>query len=159
MEISAYRPPLWKVIAGATLLVGTLDISDAFIFYGLRGISPIRILHSIASGVLGRPAYSLGYRSAILGLAFHFFIAFCATTVFLLASRRLPLGTHPLLYGTLFGVALYIIMTYIVLPHTNVLPKPSFSLIPFINGVAALIVCIGIPLAFIARRYIPQQIT
>jgi hypothetical protein len=32
-------------------------------------------------------------------------------------------------------------------------------LIPFINGVAALVFCIGIPLAFIARRYVPQRIS
>ena len=95
MEISVERPPLWKLIAGATLLVGTLDISDAFIFYGLRGISPTRILQGIASGVLGRAAFSMGHRAALLGLFFHFFIAFSATTVFLLASRKLSLGaTH-----------------------------------------------------------------
>ena len=158
METSADRPPLWKVIAGATLLVGTLDISDAFIFYGLRGVTPTRILQGIASGVLGRAAFAMGHRSALLGLFFHFFIAFSATTVFLLASRKLPLAHHPWLYGTLFGVALYIVMNYIVLPLSRIGLRPTPPLIPLINGVAALIVCIGIPLALIARRYIPQQI-
>ena len=159
MEMSADRPPLWKVIAGATLLVGTLDISDAFIFYGLRGVTPTRILQGIASGALGRAAFGMGNRSAILGLFFHFFIAFSATTVFLLASHRLPVASHPLLFGTLFGVALYIVMNYIVLPLSKIGLRPTPPLVPLVNGVAALIVCIGIPLAFIARRYIPQQIT
>jgi hypothetical protein len=158
--MSADRPPLWKVIAGATLLVGTLDISDAFIFYGLRGISPIRILQGIASGIYGRAALAMGHRSALLGLICHFFIALCATTVFLIAARKLPLAPHPWLYGTVFGVALYCVMNYIVLPLTKVPPTPPFPpLVPFINGVAALVFCIGIPLAFIARRYIPQRIT
>jgi len=157
MQISIVRPALWKVIAGATVVTGILDISDAFIFYGLRGIAPVRILHSIASGVLGRPAYSMGYRSAALGMAFHFFIALCAASVFLIASRKLPLGGHPLLFGTLYGIGLYCVMNYVVLPLTNVVPRPKFMLIPFINGVAALIFCIGIPLAFIARRHISQQ--
>jgi hypothetical protein len=156
MEMSAVRPPLWKVIAGATLLVGTLDISDAFIFYGLRGVTPTRILQGIASGVLGRAAFSMGHRSAILGLFFHFFIAFSATTVFLLASHKLPVGRHPFLVGTLFGVALYIVMNYIVLPLSKIGLRPTPPLVPLINGVGALIVCIGIPLAFIARRFIPQ---
>jgi len=159
METSADCPPLWKVIAGATLLVGTLDISDAFIFYGLRGITPTRILQGIASGVLGRAAFGMGHSSAILGLFFHFFIAFSATTVFLLSSRKLPLASHPLLFGTLFGVALYIVMNYIVLPLSKIGLRPTPPLVPLINGVAALVFCIGIPLAFIARRYIPQQIT
>jgi hypothetical protein len=159
MKTSTDRPSLWKVIFGATLLVGTLDISDAFIFYGLKGFSPAVILRSIASGVLGRPAYSMGGRSALLGLFFHFFIAFSAATVYLLASRKLPLARHPLLYGILYGLGLYCVMNYIVLPLTRVVPKPQFMLVPFINGVAALVVCIGIPLAFIAHRYVQQPIT
>jgi hypothetical protein len=158
METSADHPPLWKVIAGATLLVGTLDISDAFIFYSFRGLTPTRILQGIASGVLGRAAFGMGHRSALLGLFFHFFIAFCATTVFLLASRMLPLARHPFLYGTLFGVALYCVMNYTVLPLSKIGWRPIPPLIPLINGVAALVFCIGIPLAFIARRYVPQKI-
>jgi hypothetical protein len=158
MEMSADQPPLWKVIAGATLLVGTLDISDAFLFYGLRGVSPIRILQGIASGVLGRSAFAMGNRSALLGLFFHYFIAFSATTVFLLASRKLPLARSPWLYGAIFGMALYCVMNYIVLPLSKIGWRPVPPLVPLINGVAALVFCIGIPLAFIARRYVPQQI-
>ena len=157
MTISTDRPALWKVIAGATLLVGTLDISDAFLFYGLRGVTQIRILQGIASGVLGRTAFGMGYRSAFLGLFFHFLITFSAATVFLLASRKLPLASRPFLYGSLFGIALYIVMNYVVLPLSKIGLRPTPPLVPFINGVAALIVCIGIPLAFIARRYAARQ--
>jgi hypothetical protein len=159
VQTSADYLPLWKIIAGATLLVGTLDISDAFIFFGLRGVTPTRILQGIASGVLGRAAFSMGHSSALLGLFFHFFIAFSATTVFLVASRKIPVASHPWLYGTLFGVALYIVMNYVALPLSKIGLRPTPPLVPLINGVAALIFCIGIPLAFIARRYVPQQTT
>jgi uncharacterized membrane protein YagU involved in acid resistance len=159
MTLSVDRPALWKVILGATLLVGTLDITDALIFYGLRGVPPTRLLQNIASGVFGRAAFGMGHRSALLGLIFHFFIAFSAATVYLLASRKLPLARHPFLYGTLFGVALYIVMNYIVLPLSKIGLRPTPPLVPLINGVAALILCIGIPLALIARRYVAQQIT
>ena len=159
MKTSADCPPLWKVIAGATLLVGTLDISDAFIFYRFRGVPPIRILQGIAGGIYGHAALGMGSRSALIGLICHFFIAFCATSVFLLAARKLPLAHRPWLYGTLFGVVLYCVMNYIVLPLSKIGLRPMPPLIPFINGVAALIFCIGIPLAFIARRYVPQQIS
>jgi hypothetical protein len=159
METSADYPPLWKVIAGATLLVGTLDISDAFIFYGLRGVPPLRILQGIAGGIYGRPALGMGHRSALIGLICHFFIAFCAASAFLLAARKLPLAHHPWLYGTLFGVALYCVMNYIVLPLSKIGLRPTPPLVPLVNGVAALVFCIGIPLAFIARRYLPRQIS
>jgi len=159
MTISDDRPALWKVIACATLLVGTLDISDAFIFYSFRGVTPTMILQGIASGALGRASFGMGNHSALLGLFFHFFVAFCATTVFLLASCKLPLAHHPWLYGTLFGVALYVVMNYIVIPLSKIGPRPMPHLVPLINGVAALVFCIGIPLAFIARRYIPWKAT
>jgi hypothetical protein len=157
--MSADSPSLWKVIAGATLLVGTLDISDAFIFYGLRGVPPLRILQGIASGIYGRTALGMGHRSALIGLICHFFIAFSATSVFLLAARKLPLARHPWLYGALFGVALYCVMNYIVLPLSKIGLRPTPPLVPLVNGVAALVFCIGIPLAFIARRYLPRQIS
>jgi hypothetical protein len=159
MKMSADPPPLWKVIAGATLLVGVLDLSDAFIFYALRGIPPVRILQGIAGGIYGRAALGMGHRAAFIGLLCHFFIAFSATTVFLLASRKLPLGRRPWIYGSLFGIALYIVMNYVVLPLSKIGLRPTPPLVPLINGVAALVFCIGIPLAFIARRYVPQRIS
>jgi uncharacterized membrane protein SirB2 len=101
----------------------------------------------------------MGHRSALIRLICHFFIALCATSVFLLAARKLPLAHRPWLYGALFGVALYIVMNYIVLPLSKIGLRPMPPLVPLINGVAALVFCIGIPLAFIARRYVPRQIS
>ena len=156
MTTAAARPSLIKVIAGAGLLVGTLDILDAIIFYGLRGVPATRILQGIAFGLIGRTAYSQGMRSAALGLLLHFFIATTWAAIYLLASRRLPLSHHPWIYGILYGILIYIVMNYVVLPFTHIGLRPLPPLIPLINGVSALIVCIGLPLAFIARRYIAQ---
>jgi uncharacterized membrane protein YagU involved in acid resistance len=148
-----------KSIALAGLIAGTLDISDALIFYGLRGVPPIRILQGIASGLLGRSAFSQGMRSALLGLALHFFIAYTVAAIYIVASRKLPLFRHPFLYGTFYGIGVYAVMNYIVLPLSKIGPRPHPPLVPFINGVAALIVCIGIPIALIARRCVPQKTT
>ena len=38
-----------RAILTAGLIAGTLDILDAFNFYGFRGVSPVRILQSIAA--------------------------------------------------------------------------------------------------------------
>ncbi len=103
----------------------------------------------------GRASFAQGSRSAFLGLLLHFFIAFTVATVYILASRRLPLSRHPFLYGTLYGIAVYCVMNYIVLPLSKAGPRGHFSLITFVNGVGALIFFIGIPVALIARRYIP----
>jgi hypothetical protein len=152
-------PQFGKAVALCCLIAGTLDISDALIFYGLRGVSPIRLLQNIASGLLGRAAFTQGTRSAILGLLLHYFIATTVATIYILASRRLPLSRHPLLWGGLYGVCVYIVMNYVVVPLSKIGPRPAPPLIPLVNGVAALIFCIGIPTALIARRYIPYKNT
>src|SRR5882762_4475274 len=59
-------------ITKAGLVSGVLDLSDALIFYGLRGVRPVLILQSIASGLLGRAAFSGGAASAVLGTLCHF---------------------------------------------------------------------------------------
>ncbi len=148
------RPRYLKAIALSCLIAGTLDISDALIFYGLRGVPPIRLLQNIASGLLGRVAFTRGVPSAILGLLLHYFIATTVATIYILASRRLQLSRHPFLFGALYGIAVYVVMNTIVLPLSRIGPRHMPPLIPLINGVAALIVCIGIPVALIARRYI-----
>lgn len=153
----ATRPSLLKVIAGAGLLVGTLDILEAIIFYGLRGISPTRILQGIAFGLIGRAAFTQGSRSAALGLLLHFVIATTWAAIYLLVSRRHPLSRHPWIYGTLYGIIVYILMNYVVLPLSHVGLRPLPPLLPLFNGVGALIVCIGLPLAFIARRYVTHR--
>ncbi len=151
------RPQFARAIALSCLIAGTLDLSDALIFYGLRGVPPTRILHGIAVGLLGRAALTGGPGSTVLGLLLHYFIATTVATIYIFASRSLPLSRRPLLWGGLYGVVVYIVMNYVVIPLSRIGPRPTPPLIPLINGVAALVFCIGIPIALIARRYIPYK--
>jgi hypothetical protein len=98
MPSSERRPPYIKAIVLSCLIAGTLDISDALIFYGLRGVRPIRLLQNIASGLLGRAAFVQGLHSALL---LHYFIATTVATIYISVSRRLPLSRHPFLLGSL----------------------------------------------------------
>ena len=151
-------PQYAKAIALCCLIAGTLDISDALIFSHFRGIAPTRILQSIASGILGRASFTQGSRSALLGLLLHYFIATTVATIYIFASRRLPLSRHPFLWGTVYGILVYLVMNYVVFPLSKIGLRPTPPLPSLINGVAALILCIGIPIALIARRYIPYKI-
>lgn len=86
----ATRPAL-LVIAAATLLAGTLDILDAFTFWGVtKAVPPERILQSIASGLLGKAAFQDGTGAAALGLLLHYFIMSVMAALYVLAARRLP---------------------------------------------------------------------
>jgi len=144
--LSTGRALLW-----GTLIVGTADILDAFVFFGLRGIRPVRILQGIASGILGRDAFSGGAATAALGAALHYFIAFAIVWVFLAASRRLSeLARRPWLYGPLYGLAVYAVMNYVVIPLSLVTTRPK-PLAVVVNGLLIHMLGVGLPAALIAR--------
>lgn len=134
------------------VIVGLLDGLDAIIFFGLRGATPDRIFQAIASGVLGRGAFTGGATTVALGLALHFFIACAIVTVYYLASRRLPsLAARPVLCGALYGVIAYLMMSRVVVPLSAVAPS-SFSWPVFWNGILIHIFGVGIPSALAARH-------
>ena len=143
---------------GLTLLVcGTLDISDALIYYGLRfHVSPVRLLQSIASHLIGRSAFSGGLRDAMLGLVLHYVIAAFWISAFVVAAQFIAvLFRRPVLSGSLYGLLIYGVMNFIVLPHTrNATPltRDPFNLL---NGVFALVVFMGIFVALCNQRFAP----
>jgi hypothetical protein len=143
-----------STIVRAGLLSGTLDIADALVFYGLRGVSPKAILQSIASGLLGRAAFQGGLSRATLGMLLHFFIAFTASTVFYFAARQFVfLRRHPVIWGLLYGAAIYLVMNWIVLPLSDVpKPRPISPPIALINGVLAVVLLVGLPISLIVNR-------
>jgi len=143
---------LAKAIALCVLIAGTLDIADALIFYGLRGTPASVLLQVIASGLLGPAALHLGLRGAFLGLAIHYSITCAWATLFILASLRLPaLRRRPGLSGPIYGLLIYLVMNFVVLPHTRVVGHPVFKLSVTLNAIAALILCMGLPIAIISR--------
>lgn len=144
---------LLKPILTGGLVAGALDVLDAFVFFGLRGVSPITILQSIASGLLGRGAFQGGLRTAAIGLALHFFIATVVSAVFLVASYRWrALVRQAWIWGAVYGIAVFFTMRDVVLPLAGV-PAGRFSWAVFVNGLAIHVLGIGIPIALIARRW------
>jgi hypothetical protein len=147
------RSSATRALLLGTLAVGVLDILDALIFFSLRGVSPIRILQSIASGVLGRTAYQGGMPTALLGLALHFVVAFCIVSVYFIVTRFLPwLHRQPFLYGAIYGLLAYFGMNYVVVPLSAAAvgsgPPPAPVLI---NGLLIHMLGVGIPAALAAR--------
>jgi hypothetical protein len=140
------------IVAGIAA-VAVLDILEPIIFYGLRGVPPIRIFQSVAAGLLGRESYRGGLGSALLGAALHVFIASVVVIVYWLASRRLTaLAERPLLWGVLYGLAVYAVMTFIVIPLSAIGGGVRIPPLPaLLNGIFAHVVCVGPPAAFAAR--------
>jgi uncharacterized membrane protein YagU involved in acid resistance len=137
------------------LIAGTIDISYACIFsYLRRGTSPVRILQSVASGALGQDAFKGGAKTAALGLLFHFLISTIAATVYYLASRPLRfLVKQAIICGPLYGICIYLVMNFVVLPLSAIGSRPALPLPVLISGLLVHMFGIGLPIALIVRRY------
>jgi hypothetical protein len=130
-----------------------LDITAAFVNSGLRGRSPMWVLQSVASGLLGADSYKGGFATAALGAALHFFIATVATAVYYAASRKLKfLVRQAVVCGVLYGVAVYLFMNLIVLRLAFPL-RISSTPAAVATGMTIIIFCVGLPIALIVRRY------
>ena len=139
------------------LTVGVLDGLDALVFFGLRGVSPARLFQGIASGLLGRSAFGGGMATALLGVLLHFFIAFAVVTTYHVAARRIPgLTRRPWIYGPLYGLLVYAVMTFIVIPLSAIGARsPSTSVL--LNGLLIHALGVGLPAALSARASRPAS--
>jgi len=147
------HPKVLDAILWGGLTCGVLDITAAFVVYGFFGAKPIPLLQGIASGLLGPRAYDGGLATAFLGLLCHFFIAFSATVVYFVASRKVPfLVDRAVLSGFLYGPAVYFFMIQIVLPLSAIGRRP-FSLKFMVIGVVIHMFSVGLPIALTIRRY------
>ncbi len=151
-EIAARPHGAFPAIFAAGLLAGVLDITAAFLTWAPQGVPPVRILQGIASGLLGPQAFNEGTASALLGGAIHFLIAFSAATVFYVASRKIDFMTRrPILAGVLYGVCVYVVMYWIVMPLAKM--HPAHTLTRSIVAIVTHMICVGLPIALMVRRY------
>lgn len=141
-----------RALVFGTLTVGTLDILDAIIFFGIRNhVGPTRIFQSIAAGLLGRAAFSGGLRTAILGAALHYFIAFMIVATFSVLSRYVSvLRQRPILCGVLYGIGVYLFMNFVVVPLSNA-GRGAFVWPVVTNGVLIHMFGVGLPSSLFAR--------
>jgi hypothetical protein len=144
-----------KIYLATALIVGTLDITYAIVFsYFRSGTSPERLLQSVAAGWFGRDAaFSGGAPTAAAGLAFHYFIAFTITALFFAAASRLPgLVSRPALVGPLYGIGVYVVMNWVVIPLSRIAVFPRPAPVVLISGLLVHMFLIGLPIALGARR-------
>jgi hypothetical protein len=142
-------------ILRAGLTVGVLDALFAMVLYRT---SAVAVFHSIASGLVGRGAYSGGLATAALGALLHFFIATTWAAVFVGASLVVPaLARHAAPAGMAFGVVVYFFMNYVVLPLSAVsFARPFHRALLgdgiWLIGLLGHMVLIGLTIALFTRR-------
>lgn len=154
-EVPQEKSRALQTILFGGLLAGVLDLTAAFISNALqRGGSPVSVLQSIASGLLGKESFTGGATTASFGVLAHFTIAFVWTIIFYLVSRRIKfLTAQPVVSGALYGILVYIFMHFVVVPFS----AAPFKM-PHTSGAIAIdvlihIFCVGLPIALVVRRF------
>ena len=151
MSLTAASHSLPEVIFWAGLITGSIDLCAALTFAATRGTRPKLVLQSIASAMIGPKAFSRN-STVPLGLGLHYFIAFGAATTYVVASRYLTvLNEHSVLCGLLFGAAVYLFMTFVVIP-LSALNRP-FSMSFFLGQLVINMACVGLPIALVVKDF------
>jgi hypothetical protein len=135
----------------AGLLVGTLDITAACIqFYLKTGKGPEPVLRYISSGAFGQDAFAGGNSMIFWGLFFHYLIAMSFTFFFFWLAKSFPVILKiKMLTAVLYGIFMWIVTQLIVVP-LSIIPSRPITASGALIAISILIVCIAIPLAWIA---------
>lgn len=133
--------------------VGLLDGVGAIIQYLAKGgKQPAVIFYYIASGLFGKTAYTGGTIMLIAGVLLHLLIALCWTCLYFCIFNRVAfVRQQRIISGILYGVFIWGIMNFVVLPVSYVHQQP-FKLSQAVIAIGILIAAIGLPLSFIAGR-------
>jgi hypothetical protein len=142
-------------ILQAGLIAGTLDILSAFIYYYIKTgkTNFLVIFKFIASGIFGKAAGEGGTDMILAGFILHYAIAFTFTIFFFWIYPKLNLQSkNKILTVVVYGLFVWAVMNLIVVPLSNTVHRPMKLEGALIN-MGILIVCIGLPLSFMANAF------
>ena len=136
------------------LLCGTLDALYAIIMAVIRHGSVADVWRFVASGPFGNGAMAWGSGGVIAGLFVHFTIMAAMVGTFLVAYNRAPAlrSGNPWMIGTLYGLALYVVMNWIVIALRWPASFPPTDLLKVVTALFPHIAFVGIPMALMARK-------
>ena len=142
--------PLLAILVGG-LVAGTLDIGAAAL---INLIDPRVILHFIAGGVLGKAALQGGPAVAWLCLFLQWSMSLVIAAIFVLAALRLRwLTVRPVLTGLAYGVVVFVVMNYVVVPLSAWHRINHFTPASLAWNLLAMLVY-GLIIAVCARRFL-----
>lgn len=131
------------------LIAGTLDIGAAAL---INGKGPGFICQVIAAGLIGtKAAFAGGAGTMILGLVLQWAMSMIIAAIFVFASLRLPLLRGQWLpAGLAYGVGIFFVMEWLVVPLSAIGHAPHFTTESFAENLAAMMVY-GLIIAGCAR--------
>jgi hypothetical protein len=134
------------------LVAGTLDLGAAAL---INGVSPAFVARFVAGGVLGKEALAGGIPAAMLGLALQLAMSLIIAAVYVIAARRVSwLRRRWVAAGLAYGVVVFLVMNYVVVPLSAWARWPRFTLASFAWSMLAMLL-FGAIVAFFATRTPP----
>jgi uncharacterized membrane protein YagU involved in acid resistance len=130
------------------IIAGTLDIGAASL---INSAKPSRILQVIASGLPGKSAFA-DNSTAELGLVLQWAMSIVIASIFVVAVQWTPiLKRHWLKTGLAYGVVIFLVMNYVVLPLSAIGHPPRFRVVHFMEDIVAMLL-FGTIVDFFARE-------
>jgi uncharacterized membrane protein SirB2 len=154
-ETMGARPSLASVIAAILaggFMAATFDFFAAMLIYGGTASG---VAHAIARGWFGMAVKTMPPIVDVIGIASHYAILLVAAAIFVLTSLRFPvLRSRAWITGPLFGVCIYIVMHFVIVPLSAVHAVNNPKGVQFVEEFAGHMFVIGLPIALWARALV-----
>lgn len=112
------------------------------------------MLKYVASGVFGKEAFTSDSSMIFWGLFFHYVIAISFTFFFFWLAKTFPgILKVKLLTAVGYGIFMWCVTQFLVIPLSKI-PTPAATLSGAAMAISILIVCMGIPLTWIAAKQV-----
>jgi uncharacterized membrane protein YagU involved in acid resistance len=140
---------VWTAILLAGLIAGTIDVGAASL---ISGHDPVFIIHVIAAGLIGKAAaFSGGAGTAMLGLFLQWAMSVVIAAIFVFGTSFFPaIARMWIVAGLGYGVIVFFVMNYVVVPLSAFHRVPRFTPASFAENMAAMLL-FGLIIAGCAR--------
>ena len=124
-------------IVAAGVVAGSFDIAAASL---INLVTPASVLRFISSGLFGHHVFTDGPVFVLVGLLLQWVMSIVIAAPYLLAARRLDvLRTRPVRCGSLYGVGIYVVMNFAVVPLSAAPSASAQSSVHILFDVIAMV--------------------
>jgi len=145
--LNKLHPAIAAILLGG-LIAGTIDIGAAAL---INAVSVAVILRAIARGILGEVAFEAGAGPVWLGLILQWGMSILIAAIYVFAGGTLRiLRQRWIATGLVYGVGVFFVMSYAVVPLSAVHRAPHFTATRFVENMLAMLL-FGLIVSFFAR--------
>jgi hypothetical protein len=114
----------WRTIALGASVIGLADLLAAS---AINGVAPPRVARAVAAGLLGPAARDGGSPAALLGVGLQVAMSILIAAIYVGLAARVPrLAARPWLAGLLYGIGIFVVMNFVVVPLSAIGRPPHF---------------------------------